>query len=244
MAKTLLNAETGVRTYLDEASQRDFKDTEVDSAVNLAFHDVVGGVIEVYEQYYETTSPFTYAVVANQQEYTIDSSLIKVTRVEINYKPTDSNSVALRAVPVKADELRLNLANTNTAGNYFNSGYYLHGNIGSQKIGFVPIPTISDTTGHSISVWGIALPTDLVSASDNINIPYVDRFIYLVNLKAAAILLRKGQQEELASARYLAEYELGIKKMQTFIKERQADDVLMIEDAVLEDIDFSTLGNL
>lgn len=244
MSKTLTNLQTGTRTYLDEAAEVDFLDTEVTSAVNLAYHDVAGKAIEVYEEYYDTTTPFSYAVVANQQEYSIDSSLIKVTRVEINYKPSDPNTQALRAIPIKKDELRLNLQNSNTSGGFFNAGYYLHGNVGSQKIGFVPIPTEADTTSQSIKVWGVALPVDLANGTDNVNIPYVDRFYYLINLRAAAILLRKGQQEETAAARYLMEYAAGVKEMQTFLFERQADDVRMIEDSELDDIDFSVINNL
>lgn len=244
MSKIFGNLNTKTRVYLDEATQADFLDTEVKVANNAAFQDLAGKVMEVYENYYETINPFKYAVLANQQEYTIDPTLIKVTRVEINYSPTDPNSVALRAIPVKSDELRLNLANTNTSGSFFNAGYYLHGDIGNQKIGFIPIPTKADTTGQSISVWGVALPPDMVNDSDNVNIPWADRFFYLICLRAAGELLRKGQQEEATAARYLAEYQAGVKEMQTFLRERQSDDVVMIEDSVLDDIDFQVNGNL
>lgn len=243
MAKQLSNVQTEARIYLDEATARDWLDPEVNIAINHAYHDVASFVMEIYEQFYETTTPFTYAVVINQQEYTIDSSLIKVTRVEINYNPTTSGSLPSRAVPIKMDEIRGNLANTNNAGSFFSAGYYLHGAIGSQTIGFIPIPTSAGDTGgtKSISVWGIALPSDLVNSTDNVNIPYADRFSYLIALKAAAQLLRKGQQEENAAARYLGEYRAGIQDMMTFLKERQADDTWQITDSVLEDIDFSTL---
>jgi hypothetical protein len=244
MAKTFLNLQFKTRTYLDEASQADFLDTEVKMADNEAFQDLAGKVMEVYENYYETVTPRTQAVIANQQEYTVDSDIIKITRVEINYKPTDPNSVAIRAIPVKTDELRMNLSNTNASGSYFNAGYYLHGDIGNQKLGFVPIPTISDTTGESISVWGVALPADLSGETDNVNIPWADRFFYLICLRAAGELLRKGQQEEATAARYLAEYQAGVKEMQTFLRERQSDDVVMIQDSVLEDIDFSSPTNI
>lgn len=202
---------------------------------------MVGKVVEVYDRWYETTSPFTYAIIANQQEYTFDSSLIKVTRVEINYNPTSTGSVASRAVPLNEDEVRGNLANTNNAGSFFSAGYFIHGNIGSQKIGFIPVPTTSDTTGKSISVWGIQLPGDLSNGSDDVNIPWADRFAYLIALKAAAQLLRKGQQEESSASRYIAEYEAGVREMQTFLKDRQSDDGQFIIDSQLEQIDFSTL---
>lgn len=239
MAKTITDCRFGTRVYLDEAAQADWLDTEVDMAVNLAYHDVVAKVMEVYEGFYETTSPFTYALVANQQEYVIDSSLIKVTRVEVNYQPSTPNSQSIRATAIKMDELKLNLQNQNTTGSYFSAGYFLHGNPGAQKIGFVPIPLESDTTGQSISVWGVALPTDMSNASTNVNIPYADRFYYLINLRAAALLLRKGQQEEASAARYMAEYAVGAQDLMTFLKERQADGPWMIEDSLIEDVDFS-----
>lgn len=241
MAKQLQDIQTEVRTYLDEATAADWLDSEVISSINRAYHDTASYVIEVYESFYEITSPFTYAIVANQQEYAIDPSLIKVTRVEINYNPTVSGSQPSRALSVKMDEVRRNLANTNSTGSSFSTGYYLHGSLGSQTIGFIPLPTVADITGKSISVWGIALPTDLTNGSD-VNIPYADRFSYLVSLKAAAQLLRKGQQEETAAARYLAEYRQGVQDMMTFLKGRQSDGAMMIEDDILDDIDFEVLA--
>src|SRR5882724_4774668 len=244
MAKQLSNLQQETRIYLDEATETDFLGSEVLIAINRGYHETIGFVIEVYEDFYTTTSPFKYAVVQNQQEYAIDSSLIKVTRVEINFNPTVSGSQPARAIPIKMDEIRSNLANTNNAsGSFFSAGYYINGVIGAQIIGFIPVPSQLGDTGSnkSISVWGVALPTDLVNTTDNINIPYADRFSYLVSLRAAAQLLRKGQQEEAAAARYLAEYRAGVVDMMTFLKERQADDMWVITDNQLEDIDFSTM---
>ena len=244
MAKLLSDCQTKVRQYLDEASQADWLDTEVKSAVNAAYQDVAGKVMEVYENYYETVTPFTYAVVAKQQEYLVDPSLIKITRVEINYDPTNPNANAIRAIPVKSDELGLSLQYSGSMGSTFNAGYYLHGDIGNQKVGFVPIPTNPDTTGQSIAVWGNALPPDLVNSSDNVNIPWADRFYYIICLKASGELLRKGQQEEATAARYMAEYQAGVQEMKTFLKERTSEGVWMIEDAVGDSLDFEVYGGL
>lgn len=242
MAKQLQDIQTEARIYLDEATAADWLDSEVTIAINRSYHETASFVMEVYESFYETTSPFTYALQANVQEYLIDSSLIKVTRVEINYNPTVSGSTASRALAIKMDEMRRNLGNTNSVGSSFSTGYYVHGSIGSQYIGFVPVPLSSDTTGKSISVWGIALPTDLVKSTDNVNIPYADRFAYLVSLRAAAQLLRKSQQEEAAAARYMQEYRQGVQDLMTFIKGRQSDGAMMIEDDILDDIDFEVLA--
>lgn len=239
--KTLANLQTTTRTYLDEVTALDWLDSEINTSNNFAYHKLAQKVMEVYDSWYETTTPFTYALIANQQEYTVDPTLIKITRVEVNYSPLQSGSTSSRAVPIKEDEVRGNLANTNNAGSFFSSAYYIHGNIGNQLVGLVPVPSVSDTTGKSLSVWGIAVPVDLVNGTDNVNIPWADNFSYLISLRAAAQLLRKGQQEENAAARYLAEYEAGVVDMQTFLKDRQSDDGQYIIDSALEQIDFSTL---
>ncbi len=243
MAKTLANVRVGVRTYLDESNQKDFLDTEVDRSLNYAYQDVVSYVMEVYEDFYDTTTPFKYAITNGTQEYLIDTSLIKVTRVEVNFKPSDSNSKAIRALPIKKGEVLTDLGHQNTSISFFNAAYYLHGNIGTQKLGLVPIPTESDTTGTSLWVWGVALPADLSSSSDNVNIPYADNFAQLVELKAAALLMSKGQQEEAVAVKYNERYADGIKRMMTFLSERQADGVRMIQDVENECLDFGFPGS-
>lgn len=241
MSKTLANLKVGTRIFLDEVTETDWLDTEVVRSINYAYHDLVSRIISIYQEYYETITPFTYAVVANQQEYTIDATLIKVSRVEINYDPTQSGSTPLRAIPVKMDEALLNLANSASSGSVFNAGYYLHGKLDNQTIGFIPIPTVSDTTGKSISVWGIALPVDLVNDTDTIIIPYADNFGQLIELKAASILLQKGQQEDASATNYKQQYEVGVVEMMNFLESRQADGVHMIEDVQLDNEDFATI---
>jgi hypothetical protein len=242
MAKTLADIQSEVRTYLDEATQADFLDAEITRSINHAYHEVASSVMDIYQEFYATLTPFTYAVVSGKQEYLIDPSLIRVERVEINYNPILANSVSSRAMPVKMDEIRGNLANTNTTGSFVSPIYYLHGDIGAQQIGFLPVPTISDTTGKSISVWGVSIPADLVNTTDNVNIPYADRFTYLISLKAAAQMLRKGQQEEQNATNYMQEYDTGLQKMENFLKNRLSDDGDYIVDNASEDIDFQTTG--
>jgi hypothetical protein len=240
MAKTFSDLQVETRIYLEEAQQDDWLDSEVKIAINRAYHDLTGRIITLYQSFYETFIPFKYAVVANQQEYLIDQSLIKVTRVEINYAPQQSGSTPLRAIPVKMEEALLNISNSASSGAVFNAGYYLHGNLTAQYIGFIPLPTQSDTTALSISVWGIQLPSDLSANADNVLIPYADNYSYLIALRAAAQLLRKGQQEEAVAGTYLGQYELGVKNMMDFLAERQADGVQMVIDVELDNMDFQT----
>jgi hypothetical protein len=239
MAKQYQDIYNQTRTLLDETTPADWKDAEVLYAVNYAYQDVVGKVMEVYEAYYETITPFTYAIQSNVQEYEIDNSLLKVTRVEINYSPQDPESQPIKAASIKSSEMLLNLRNMSTQGSVFSAGYYLHGPPDQQYIGFVPIPQQADTTGQSISVWGIQAVSNLVNFTDPIRIPFADRFGELIEYKAASKLLSKGQQDEASATKYKNFYDEGIMEMQTYLKIRQQDGPWMIESDSAEDLDFS-----
>ena len=239
MAKTITNLRVWTRMYLDEAQQADFLDTEVDSAINFAYHDLISSVINIYEDYYFTTTPKYISTVALQQEYALDTGLISIRRVEINYDPSDANSVAVKASRMKIDDIPLNLGNTSNGGaGIFGAGYYIVGKQSAEKIGFVPIPQNAGT--NNVSVWGIEAPSDLSDNNTNVDIPYPDKFAELIGLKAASYLLRKGQQEEGSAARYMADYTRGVLDMMDFLKERQADGPWMISDSVVEDIAFDS----
>ena len=241
MAKVFNDVITGTRGLLDEAAQQDWLDSEVKSAINYAYHNLISSVMEVYELYYNTITPFTYAVVANQQEYLIDSSIIKPTRVEINYFAGTANSKGSRATSIKRDEIQTALGDTSLSGSLFTPGYYIHGVQSGQYIGFVPIPTTSDPVNtKSIKVWAIAAPSDMVNTTDPILIPYPDRFAELIEWRAAAKLLSKGQQEHRAAMDYLSMYGQGIVTMQTFLKERQSDGAWVIEDVELDNYNFDS----
>ena len=239
MAKTAADLIANVRTYLDEAQPANWTATEVLYQINYAYQYVASKVMEVYEEYYLTTTPYPYSTIADQQEYTIASTLLKVERVEINLNPSDANSQAQRATAIKMDEIPTNLNNSLLNGSsFFNVGYYLIGNQSAQKIGFLPIP--QNTGTNNISVWGIDAPTDLALTTDSVVIPYVDNFAQIIVKLAAANLLKKGGQEVAAADNLQAEAARDILNYQTFIKERQADGPQMIEEAAWDDVQ---LGN-
>jgi hypothetical protein len=237
VAKTLSNLQTGVRVYLDEAAQADFLDSEVTRSINYAYQDVANQVVEVYEDYYFTTTPKTISTQVNVQEYSLDATLVKIRRVEVNFNPLDPNSKPLRATAIKTDEMPLYLTSNALGGTgLFSAGYYVNGQQGSQILGITPVPQNAGT--NNVNVWGVAMPTDLVNATDAITIPNPDAFAYLIELKAASVLLRKGQQAENFAAQYMKEYNQGIIEMKNFLKERQSDGVWLIADAQYEDTIF------
>lgn len=239
MAKTLENLQFGVRVYLDEANAADFLDTEVNRSINYAYQEVAKNVVEVHEDYFFTTTPKYISTVVNQQEYSLDTSLVKIRRVEINYNPSDTNSVAQRATAIKTEEMPLRLsANSIGQSGLFSAGYYVNGQQGSQIIGFTPVPTNAGT--NNVSIWGIVMPSDL-TAGASIVIPYPDMFGQLIELKAAALLLRKGQQAENYAQQYVQEFKQGLLDMKNFLKDRQDDGVNMVADALFEDTIFDNV---
>lgn len=237
MSKTFTDVTTEIRVYLDESNQTDFLDTEVARAANAAYHEVVGAVMEVYEDYYFTTTPKHITSVIGQQQYPLDPTLIKLRRVEVNYDPANPNSAPIRAVKVELDELPLNLSNTSVGGSaLFNAGYYVIGEQDAQVIGLVPIPQTAGV--NAIATWGIAMPVDMVLTTDPVLIPYADRFTFVIALRASARLLRKGQQEIQAADDLDKSYELELLKMKSFLKERKTDGPNVIVDVIMDDITF------
>lgn len=235
MAKTLNDLISNCRTILDEAQPADWTAAEVLYWINFAYQQLASKVMEVYEEFYFTTTPYTYSTIANQQEYTIASTLLKIERVEINLDPSNANSQAQRATAIKLEELPLNKNNNLLNGStFFNVGYYFIGNQSAQKIGFVPVPQNAGT--NNISVWGIEAPVDLVNTTDSVIIPFVDNFAQIIVKLAAANLLKKGQQEVQAADDLLKEAADDILNYQTFIKERQSDGPMMITEAAWDDI--------
>src|SRR3990167_10538421 len=103
MAKTLSDCRSLLRSYLDENSPSDWTNAELNTLINQRYHRVYTAIVNVYEDYYSTTS--TFNTVANQQEYTtsdnLPSDIYKIRRVEINYDTTITNGAPLRALPLQ-----------------------------------------------------------------------------------------------------------------------------------------------
>lgn len=248
MSKTLANLRNQTRMYLDESTQDDWKDDQVDIEINAGYHEVITAVMETYEKFYLITT--TFDSVADQQEYdTTDgfpSDLFKISRVELNFDVDNANSIPRRAKPVDINSVLRDLGNSALGISVFrNPAYYLYGSgTGSSgvKLGFIPIPTRTGT--NAIKVWYIQVQSDLSASTDNVNIPYADRYFKLISLYAAAQLLRKGQQEEIAAKAYMDEFMLGEERMKQQIEDRTADDTKQVIDTLGYDVDFSNYSNI
>lgn len=237
MSKTLAQLRAHTRTYLDEITQDDWTDTEVDREVNIAYFKVYTAVVNVFEDYYSTKT--TLATVANQQEYALPTDLYKIRRVEINYQPSINGSIAKRAIPVSMDSVLRDLGNSALGISvYRNPAYYRRGDY----FGFIPVPT--ESGADMITLWYIGTISELSSDSDTIHIPFADRYYDTIALEAAGTLLRKGQQEEAAAKMYLQDAETRRQQMQVELKDSISDDNMGIVDTVGDDIDFSNYSTI
>lgn len=228
--------------FIDEASEADWEDTEVDREINVGFHKVVTSVMETYENYYVIKSQFN--TVADQQEYNsthgVPTDIFKIKRVEINYNPSVSGATPSRAKPVDMEEVTTNLGSTLIGSTVTNlAAYYIYGQGSGSSgfhIGFIPIPDEAGT--NAVSLWYVPVQADLSDANTNVNIPYADNYYHLISLYAASTLLRKGQQEEEVAAKYMNEFNIGLLQMKQQLEERVSDSARSVIDTRRDDIDF------
>ncbi|MDD4984862.1 MAG: hypothetical protein PHQ43_03590 [Dehalococcoidales bacterium] len=232
MAKTKAQLNQAARTYLDEAVQADWEETEVNREVNNGYHEVVTAVIETFDDYYLTEA--TADTVVDQQEYRLPSDFFKVRRVEINYDVDNSGSRYQRALPVSLDQVRRDLGNENAGITVLtNPAYFLQGNY----IGFIPVPTNVGT--DAIKIWYVRQVSDLDEDSDTVDIPYPDRFAKLIPMYAAGVLLKKGQEAVNEGNDLLNQFYVGIERMKQQLEDRIADENKSVIDTRMESIDFS-----
>jgi hypothetical protein len=231
------------RTYLDEVAPKSWTDYEVKREVNNAYGDLVTSVIQVFEDYYQRRIDFN--TVASQQEYTVADGLptdvYKIKRIEINANVASNPDSYYRAAPININNYRGSIVNQNLGSSAY-PFYYTYGFDSSFTLGFLPIPKISGT--NAVRFWYVYRSPVLVNdgtggIDDAINIPYADKYSSLIPLYAAAVLLRKGQQEESVAARYLEEFNAGKKDMMDELKQRNVDDSAVIMDSIGMNTDFS-----
>lgn len=226
--------------FLDEVSPKEWTDTMIDTELNNGYMGMVTAVMTVFEDYYITKSAFN--TVAGQQEYTVadgvPADIFKTRRIEVNYNPTATNNYPVRALPVNIEAIKMSLTNANSINAVrATTNYYERGFESSKVYGFLPIPSQSGT--NAVIIYYVPIISPMTIDTSTINVPYADRYGYLLCKFAAAHCLRKGQMEENVAKQYLAEYGGGILQMQEELTPKIAEESKQIIDAVGDNIDFS-----
>lgn len=233
MAKNKSTLRAEVRDYLDESTQSDWLDSSLNRLINKYYHTVVTAVMETFEDYYLTEA--TADTVADQQEYELPSDFFKIRRVEINYDIDNNNSAFSRAIRFNIDAIGGRLAKTSLGvGVLRNPGYYIQGDL----IGFLPIP--ANNGDEAIKIWYMKYVPDMDGDTDEIDIPYPDRYYGIITKFAASEALRKGQQEPIEAKRLKDEAENDLEKMVRQLEDRIAEGGKTVVDTSGENLDFGS----
>lgn len=229
MAKSLSDLRQHSRTYLDEIVEADWTDTQVDREINYAYMEVYTAVVETYEDYYRKVQ--TTDVEEDQQEYELPDDFFKLKRLEITYT---TGGEARKATPYDWMQT-VRPVNDANVGSTAQPRYDISGRF----IRLMPIPT--EDVDEGIRLTFIKQVVELSEDTDEIDIPFPDRYGRLIPLGACAQLLRKGQQEESIAARYSQDFQIGIEKMKQELEDRYLDGVKSILDTQQDWNDFSQM---
>lgn len=232
MSKTREELRTHARVYLDEVSEADWTDAQIDRELNYAYMEVYTAVVEVYEDYYQDTH--TFNLVDGTNEYDLPDDFFKLKRLELKFDSDDDYGYQSKSL----DFRQLHRAvNTTDYGSTFRPVHQLIGNI----LRILPVPSEDVTDGGKL--FYITTASEMDSDSDTINIPFPDRYGKYLVKGAVAELLSKGQQEEVVAASYRQDFRAGMEKMQQELKRRYLDSPKMIVDSEGMNIDFEAVGN-
>ena len=240
--KTRLTVRKFVRSYLDEASEADWSDEEINIAINTYYHNVRTVAIAAYEDYYMQTN--TFNSVANQEEYGeldgVPLDIFKMRRVELNYDVSQTNGAPTRCMPIhNIDAVRRDLAYANAGIGlkvFSNAFYYSYGFGPNFKIGFSPVPNNNGV--NAIKIWYIREAPDIDDDDTIFDIPYVDKNWILIAYGAVAELLRFGSQDPEDADRFDQRYQIGVTKMQEELEDREAEDAKSVLDTTGNMLDF------
>lgn len=234
---TFNDAIAKTRMFLDEVSAKTWPDTEVKREVNFAYQEFVTAVVNAFEDFYLT--PTAFSLVDALQEYGVSDGVpddvYKIRRIELNYDTAQAANAFRKAMPINITQVRDSLS-TSGLGAVSAPRYFTYGFETSMKLGFIPVPNVDSTNGAKL--WYVQKIPNLVLITDTVNIPYADRYASGVALLAAGSLLRKGQQEELAAARYIADGQAMKSQMVEELEDRVADESKVIIDSLGMDTDF------
>lgn len=234
MSKTLANVRSQIRSYLDETTQSDWTDPEINKVINTYYHAVRTAVITTFEDYYITAT--TFDTTADKQEYTstdgVPTDIFKIRRVEVNFDVSNSNSNPVRMQPIfNMDAVRRDLGQANSVNSIrsgYGGNYYTYGFESTLTIGFIPIPDKDGT--DAVKIWYVPVASDLSADASTLSLPYVDKNWLLVCYGAVAELLRFGAQESEEADKFERKFALGLDKMQEELEDREASNSKSILD--------------
>jgi hypothetical protein len=155
---TLADLIARCRTYIDEATQANFTNTEIIYALNDAQQDVATEITQVNEHYFANVVPTLITPITNPitQLYAVNSDFFKMIRLEIQ---TTGEMVPFIDINEKSIDNIAIPPLVNTAGYGAGMQAYMLGN----SIGFTPPPT---DPGMVFQYWYDPFVPDMTATTD------------------------------------------------------------------------------
>lgn len=210
---TLLDIRNRVRFFVDEPVQANFKDIDINYAINDAQQDVSLEITQTGEKYFVNPTPTTINLKTNVQYYDLATDFWKAVRVQdqtsglpIDFTDVNSQNDFFQNFPP--------LVNVYPFGGF--SCFILGGDSIGQaggSIGFTPTPT--DST-KSVLYWYVPVLQDMDNDSDESAFPR--QFVDLLAIQAAIDCLIKDQAD---TAQLERKYSRRMDQLKRTVRDRQ-----------------------
>lgn len=182
---TLAQIRTRVRMFLEEPIQANFKDSDINWAINTAQQEVATEISLVDEKYFVNTTPTVITSVANQRFYPLATDFWKMTRLEdattgLRLEFTDfagQNNFFADAVPPLVAPNQI--------------GYAM--SIVGNSLAITPTPT---TAGVTAQYWYVPQLQDMSVDADTSVVPAM--FVDLLAIQAAIDMLISDEDDTTA----------------------------------------------
>ena len=198
--------------WWSETNTTSYPSVDVKRSINKWYQELFADVLLSMDEWDVGGEIATASLVANQQEYTWPSDLLRIKRMEVTYDGTTWTRVYPFDIQETSESIATQ-ANINTAFVASAPRYDAHDN----SIFLFPVPTATSTNG--LKIWYEKEITELSSDSDEPNI--AEPFQRLLSIGAAYdYALRKGLP---ISANLLQKLELGRAKLREYYTVRVTD---------------------
>lgn len=190
---TLLNIRTRVRFFIQEPVQANFKDSDINYAINHAQQTVATDIDQVDENYFVNTTPTQFTTVGGTKFYPLANDVWKVIRLE--------DFITATMIPFAEVNSFNNFLNNTSPPLVVGNNLEFVASIVGNSIGLLPVP---GSSGQILQYWYVPILPDMMNDSDTSQIPIP--FIDLLAIQAAIdVMIADEQDTSQLERRYSAE---------------------------------------
>jgi hypothetical protein len=202
---TLLQLRTRVRMFIDEPTQANYTDANINAALNVSQQNVATEISLVAEKWFVNTTPTQLTSVANQRFYPLPTDFWKMTRLEdattglrleFNDFASQNNFFADAVPPLVASN---------------QIGYSI--DIVGNSLSITPTPT---TSGLTAQYWYVPILPDMVADGDSSSIPI--NFMDLLAIQASIDMLISDEDD---TAPLQQRYQVLFNQLVRAVRDRQ-----------------------